>query len=179
MYKVLSGNDTIRTKIEHPISPGKFLYLLFDATHNIKNAYNNWINKGRFVYPAGFPEFLDDFGTADFNHIRSLYRKEESLPLKAAHKLTMECLNPASIARTSPRHALAVFHESTPHALQFYDEPGWSVTSQFVTFMSNLWKILNVKNPSKGEYSNLLESDNYIPVQVYMYISFVQIMSKL
>ena len=28
------------------------LYLMFDMTHNLKNVYKNWINKGSFTFPG-------------------------------------------------------------------------------------------------------------------------------
>ena len=99
-------DNQLKSRIEHPYCQGKFLYLLFDSTHNLKNAYNNWINKTRFCYPDGFSDIFDNNGVADFKHIKALFYREESMPLKAAYMLTKQCLNPNSIARTSPRHAL-------------------------------------------------------------------------
>ena len=63
-------------------------------------------------------------------------------------------LNPSSISRTSPRHALAVFSESTLRGLQFYDNCKWSITGQFVSFILNLWKVLNIQTPVKGKHKN-------------------------
>ena len=51
----------------------------------------------------------------------------------------------------------AVFSESTVAALRFYHvTPSWLDTANFVEFVTNLWKILNVKTPCKGE---LLDRD--------------------
>ena len=94
--------------VEHPVVRGQKLYLFFDPTHNLKNAYNNWINKEVFHYPKGFDDILDENSCADFRHIKSLFFKEETFPLKIAHMLTKTALNPSSIARTSPRHALGM-----------------------------------------------------------------------
>ena len=47
---------------------------------------------------------------------------------------------------------LGVFSESTAHALEFYAEenPGFVSTSKFVKFISNIWKIMPVRTPKKG-----------------------------
>ena len=47
---------------------------------------------------------------------------------------------------------LAIFHDSTVRALRYYNEEGWSTTAQFVAFISDIWKILNVKSINKGSH---------------------------
>ena len=47
----------------------------------------------------------------------------------------------------------AVFSDSTISALRYYKLPGWESTAQFIAFITNMWKILNVKSASKGIFS--------------------------
>lgn len=109
LFKRLSVGENegnISSAVTHPIHPDKKLYLMFDPTHNIKNAFNNWNNKGVFKYPVGFDDLLSSGGSANFRHIKALFLKEEDKSLKIAHSLTKTSLHPNSIAKTSPRHAL-------------------------------------------------------------------------
>lgn len=178
-YKRLCNDDQITACINHPAVEGKKMYLLFDSTHNIKNAFNNWNRKHEFHYPLDFEDLLDPNGVASFRHIFQLTQREETMALKVARKLTKPSLYPTSIEKTSPKHALgkfisnsnnisfscicfcffhlAVFDESTVRALMFYDAPGWKMTSQFVSLFTNVWKILNVKSPLKGKQKILRE----------------------
>ena len=51
---------------------------MFDFTHNLKNIYNNWLNKGRMNVPTeGFEDILGDNCIAVFDHVKSLYALEE------------------------------------------------------------------------------------------------------
>lgn len=43
-YQQLCGG-VHRTSIEHPCVAGERLFLLFDATHNMKNIFNNWVSE--------------------------------------------------------------------------------------------------------------------------------------
>jgi len=97
----------LANSIEHPTRAGERLFLLFDFTHNIKNIYNNFVNKHRFNVPTtGFEEVLGKTCNPMFSHIKQLYALEEGKTLKIAHALKKVSLNPSSIARTCPLHAL-------------------------------------------------------------------------
>ena len=98
--------------IDHPFCKDEKLFFMFDFTHNLKNIYNNWLNKGRMNVPTeGFEDILGDNCIAVFDHVKSLYALEEHKVLKVAFSLKKISLNPNSIARTSPQHALSkVFH---------------------------------------------------------------------
>ena len=154
LFKHLCGGGELKPFIDHPIVEGRRLYMISDPSHNIKNAFNNWTHKKIFRYPAGFEDLFDENGAADFRHVKALFSKEEEKPLRVAHLLNSASLNPSSISRTSPRHALAVFSESTLRGLQFYDNCKWSITGQFVSFILNLWKVLNIQTPVKGKHKN-------------------------
>ena len=93
------------------------LYLMFDMTHNLKNVYNNWINKGSFTFPGTCNGSIDSVEldsnevgslmTANFHDVHIVYNQENDKNLRIAHKLNAMCLMPNSIARTSPRLALS------------------------------------------------------------------------
>ena len=58
----------------------------------------------------GHDEVLGSSCTAKFDHIHKLYALEENKSLKIACDLKKASLNPGSIARTSPQHALGEYH---------------------------------------------------------------------
>ena len=151
-FKRLCGGNQIFPFINHPIRAEAKLFILFDFTHNLKNIFNNFVNKTKMTLPDGHRDILNVDGVcnASFLHVKKLYSKEENLPLKIAHALKKGSLNPVNISRTSPQHALSIFHESTVNALRFYDETGWRQTAAYVQIIVNVWKIVSLKNPSKG-----------------------------
>ena len=51
----------------------------------------------------------EEIRTAKFSHVAHLYVLKEHKSLKIAHNLKKVSLNPSSIARTSPQHALGKF----------------------------------------------------------------------
>lgn len=67
-----------------------------------------FINKDSMCLPTvGFEDLLGKTCNAYFVHIKHLYALQEAKTLKIAHKLNHSLLNPNSISRTSPRHALS------------------------------------------------------------------------
>ena len=60
----------------------------------------------------GHEHILGDTCVAKFSHLKELYAMEEGKALKVAHALKKVSLNPSSIARTSPQHALGKFFSS-------------------------------------------------------------------
>ena len=101
---------SLRHCIRHPTQKDKYLYLLFDFTHCLKNIFNNFLNKNRMHLPStGYEAISGDFCVAEFSHIKRLYALEKHKTLKIAHKLKKNSLNPRSIARTSPLHAFSKY----------------------------------------------------------------------
>ena len=93
--------------IVHPTRKTEKLFLLFDFTHNFKNIFNAFINKGHMNLPtSGHENIPGENCLASFAHIKHLYALDEGKILKIAHSLRKASLNPSSIARTSPPHAL-------------------------------------------------------------------------
>lgn len=111
MYVDLCGGK-LQHSISHPTRPGERLFLLFDFTHNFKSIFNSFINKDRMHLPTnGYEDMLGEMCTAFFSHIKRLYAMEEHKTLKVAFSLKKASLNPSSIARTSPQHALSKFNQ--------------------------------------------------------------------
>lgn len=98
----------LENSIQHPLRKEERLFLMFDFTHNMKNIYNNFVNR-KIMHPptSGHEHVLGNSCTARFAHISRLYALEEDKSLKIACDLKKVSLNPSSIARTSPQHALS------------------------------------------------------------------------
>ena len=103
----MCNDGKLQDSVEHPTRSNEKLFLLFDYTHNFKNIYNNFIGRERMNVPTvGFESILGHSCIAQFSHIRRLYALEEGKVLKVGHGLKKVSLNPSSLARTSPQHAL-------------------------------------------------------------------------
>lgn len=122
------------------------LFLLFDPTHNVKNLYNNFQSRKIFVCPPITTDESNEF-TPNFGDIRDVYNVEMSKPLRIAHKLSLNVLNPKSIEKTSMKYASAIFHESTINGLRYYSK---TETAQFLEMVLRAWNIMNVRTPYIG-----------------------------
>ena len=91
-----------------------------------------------------------------FQHIEELFDKERNLPLKKAHKLTQSSLCPNNLERRNVQHAVVVFDESTWSALYYIAQqekkPKFAETARFVQTISEMWRIINVKQIYKGTH---------------------------
>ena len=115
MFIELCGGE-IKTCIPHPCAADEKLWLLFDSTHNMKNIYNNWLNKGTFRFSSSICSSVTEACVemqpylpcedALFSNVKQVYMNEETKPLKTACKLTRTALLPNNIQRTSPKHCL-------------------------------------------------------------------------
>jgi hypothetical protein len=149
-YTELCGGE-LKTSIPNPLDARQPLFLLFDAVHNFKNIYNNFLGKGAFNCP---PFLGAKIGKPSFKHIERIYAMELGKPLKMAHKLKDKVLHPLSIEKTNVKLADAAFHESTINALEFYSKnghPEFSDTTEFLMIVRKLWNITNVKTPNVGQ----------------------------
>ena len=123
MYIELGGGQ-LKHCIVHPTRSDEKLFLLFDTTHNFKNIFNNFINKGRFNIPTHANEdILGKTCSPCFSHLKHVYAIEEHKPLKIAHALKKVSLNPSGIARTSPQHAFGKFYLLLDSILNYYIKP--------------------------------------------------------
>ena len=147
-FFVSLGEGTLQSEVEYPINSGVTVFVIIDPIHTLKNIYNNFQRAAKFEFP-----FDGGFLEAQFSHIKDLFSLEANLPVKLAHKLNSDCLDPSNIQRSSFKHFAAVFHESTVHALQFFKEnshPEWHGTYVFVKMIHDLFCIINVKTPHVG-----------------------------
>uniref|UniRef100_A0A1I8H379 THAP-type domain-containing protein n=1 Tax=Macrostomum lignano TaxID=282301 RepID=A0A1I8H379_9PLAT len=164
VHKLCGG--ILQTCVPHPFHREKKIFLLFDPTHTIKNVYNNFQKRQSLELPAKDSAFFnvplphvkrtaDSLIVAKFENIKELYNLEQDKPLKLAPKLNSSVIDPKSIQKTSPKLALAVFSESTAHALEYYSAnqgKPWGDTATFVHAVTQLWKVLNVKTSSIGKH---------------------------
>jgi len=78
------------------------------------------------------------------------------MPLKKVHVLTLSALHPKSVEKTSVKLAVSVFSESTRDAMHpFCNKEGktsWKGTADFITLITKLWNVLNVKTRTKGKH---------------------------
>ena len=102
----------LQHSIVHLTRNGKPLFLLFDFTHNIKNIYNIFLRRSKMHIWSSTLNCV-----AQFSHIKRLYALEEFKTLKVAFALTKVSLNPSSLSRTSPLHALSKLVWSRKSAL--------------------------------------------------------------
>jgi hypothetical protein len=143
-------NGTLLSEIPHPCDPDKPLFLTFDATHNIKNVFNNWETKRKFH----LPEFRGAVAIhPDYHYIEHLCSVEQNKPLKMAFRLSPFFLHPSAIQKSSVKPATNVFCDSTLAALEYFSKeqyPSWKDTVEFVRKFLCMWKILNTKTKSHG-----------------------------
>ena len=146
------SDGSLKACVQNPLDSSKKLFLLLDPTHTFKNMYNNFQKKGVFKLPAC--ELCPQPIIANFHHANVLYEKDSLLHIRMAHKLSPYVLNPSNIQRQSAKLFVGLFHESTAATFQYYVEregmSEWEGTYIFVRLMSNLWKIINVKNSTFG-----------------------------
>ena len=148
-FKNVLCGGVLSSMVYNPVTK-RPLFLLFDSVHNLKNIYNNFCKRGILSFPS-----IDDptsIKTASFIDIRNLYAEESKQPLKLAHKLTQKSLAPKNIEKTSVKLSNAIFHESTLHALQYFNEnqgKQWTGTADFVEIVLKMWKIVNVKRSTQ------------------------------
>ena len=91
-----------------------------------------------------------------FSDCETVYNNECQKPLRIAHRLTETVLNPKSTEKVNVKLAMAVFHESTVHALKHY---GFNETAPFIEQVLKLWNILNVSNPDLGKRKQNIAND--------------------
>jgi hypothetical protein len=150
---------TLQSSISHPCDPQRQLFFLFDSVHLLKCIRNNWINQvdQTLRYPDDTTETTGVLCKASFAHLKQLYDSERAAAVKLAPGLTFTALNPNSLQRQNVGLALRVFNEKLVPALTEYgklvkcDVTG---TQNFITTISRLWKICNVKYPFQGQRLN-------------------------
>ena len=114
------------------------IYLFYDTVHLMKNIRNNLLNYKRFTYPSfksdGFKDPINvTGGEIKWKFFHDVQEKDALLEtnLRKAPKLTTtKVLHPGDCKENVPT-ALAIFHETTAAAIQFYF-PDESSTVEFL-----------------------------------------------
>ena len=145
--ELLGGNWG--SSIPNPYDNNLPIFLIFDPTHNVKNFYNNLVNKKWFDYPTDD----GDITTCSLQYIENLIESEERHVLKLVPHLLKRHINPNNLDRLSTRPALSVINTKTVAALDFYriDHPEWAGTSYMLEKVVKVWNIMNVKTPVAGK----------------------------
>ena len=107
-----------KESIANPFKNNCPIYIMFDTAHNMKNIYNNFINRGEFIFPGS-----NENECCSLSDIVSLIDKETSKAIKLAPQLKPVYIPPSNLDRLSVKPSLAVFNEKTVAALRFYQFP--------------------------------------------------------
>ena len=125
---------------------------MFDSVHLLKSIRirNNWINQidQTFCFPAASGSLVK----ASFAHLKQLYDSEKSAIVKLAPSLSFTSLHPNNTQRQNVKLALQVFDEKNVAALTEFGnrfQCDTFTTRNFILTITQLWKIINVKNPQK------------------------------
>ena len=155
LFKLFSPTNTLDTVVPHPLISQRWIVLLFDFVHILKSIRNNWLNQTDYNCTFLYPNF-EDFNSTNkalFEDIRLLFRSEQNSVAKLAHRLTAKSCWPSNLERQNVSLAQRIFNESTAAALTIQNSSRnefKSDTAEFITIISNLWKIFNVNTPNKG-----------------------------
>ena len=170
VFCVITDNNSINSRAMHNFSPKKSLsivyphpvdntrplFYIFDSVHLLKCIRNNWLNTkpDQLLHYPDFKTF--SLKEASFKSLKVLYELEHDKLLKFGYSLTLKALHPTNIERQNVKLVLQVFNEYIIEALNKFGTniPHSESTSNFLKTILTWWKIVNVKNPSKGKRLN-------------------------
>ena len=170
-FKTLREKFTPRSNysIEHPVENDRFstLRLLYDVTHLKKNIRNNWITeKNRTL------EFLDPFTNktliVKWSDLVFIDKMEENNMVRNI-TLDYQSLYPNNFEKQKVQLVFKVFNEKTVACLERYDRKD---TARFVSLVTRMWNMLNVKSPEAGRRLNDPEGSSFCRIQTPDLISF-------
>ena len=160
-------------KIINPYLPDKYIYLLFDTCHLIKNIRNNLVANKFFDIPSFHFSSVNinisfQSGFVRWSHFHTIHEKDLSLSahLRAANKINYSVLHPGN-NKQSVSLALAIFHESTISALRLY-LPKEEVTPGFLNLIRIWWLSVNSKErfhpfrQGNALVSNALKQNSFV-----------------
>ena len=137
--------------IERPVENDRFstLRLLYDVAHLKKNIRNNWITeKSRTL------EFLDPFTNktliAKWSDLVFIDKMEENNMVRNI-TLDYQSLYPNNFEKQNVQLVFKVFNEKTVACLERNDRKD---TARFVSLITRMWDMLNVKSPEAGRRLN-------------------------
>ena len=141
------GSESHKNPILHHSTSDQRTYLFYDSVHLLKNARNNLLNSGQFIFPEfHFSDFISlPAGKISWKLLHSVFDEDEKLQsnLRKANKLTYKVLHPGDNKQSVPL-ALAIFDPTTSAAIESYF-PESNAAAQFLRLINLWWTISNSK----------------------------------
>ena len=136
-------NGSWSVSVPNPFFDNSPIYLLFDPVHNLKNFYNNLVNKSFFKYPED-----DETKECCMTDLRDLFEEESGRVLKLAPQIKERFINPSNLERMSMKPAVSIFHEKTVAAINFYDnsDRNWAGTSNLISRVVKVFENFKLQN---------------------------------
>ena len=142
--------------IKHPVENDVFenLFLLYDPTHLYKSIRNNWLSEKTKSLTFRDPVTQRSI-TGKWADLVDLYKKESESGISMT-KLNYQTLYPDNFDKQKVPLVQNIFNEKTIAALEMH---GCNETSIFLSRVTRMWNILNVKSPVIGKHLN--DPDRY------------------
>ncbi|KAK8756868.1 hypothetical protein V5799_000430 [Amblyomma americanum] len=167
MMSLFSRNHEVNIVYPHPADKSRPLFFVIDPVHILKCVRNNWINQKNegtcFYFPemslsGELPVGPPRMKAASFEAVRQLYSSEKTSLLKFGYKLNAKAVNPTPMERQNVKLVLNVMNPFIANALEMRGEAfqlmSANSTALFINIITNWWKVVNVKSPSKGRRLN-------------------------
>ena len=142
--------------VNHPIENNifKYLFLIFDPVHLLKNIKNNWLTEK--MKKLLFENFdTEETLIAEWKHIVAIYNNEKDHITKRT-LLNLATMYPTNFDKQKVQLTLNVFHEKTVAVLTENDE--YNGTKTFVRLVTRMINTLNGKLTYAAD--NLNDSDH-------------------
>ncbi|XP_072144652.1 uncharacterized protein [Dermacentor andersoni] len=164
MMSLFAASPQLSIVYPHPADNARPLFYVVDPVHLLKCVRNNWINQKHHGTCLYFPE-MDLNGTmpegpprmkaASFAAVRQLYSAEKSSLVKAGYRLNAKAVNPTSLERPNVKLVLDLINEFVSNALRTHGSAlkiaQAESTALFIDIILTWWRIVNVKDPCKGQ----------------------------
>jgi hypothetical protein len=145
---------------DSPASPGRPLFLLFDSIHLGKSIRNNWLTEKTKELEFAAIE-TGRITVARWSSLEQIFLSENNSLFKQS-SLTRAAIYPDPMERQSVQLFLQIISESTIAAVEL---SGDSDTALFLKYLSNFWKVTNVRAPNmdkrnRDDYAGCVHSSN-------------------
>ena len=148
--KVIHPCSMHHNAIANPLNPEKYIYLLFDTVHIVKNIRNNLLSTKFFQIPALETTLVDVSinitpGPIYWSIFHRVHEKDLTIEchVRKAPKISYQALHPGNNKQSVPL-ALSIFHPTTITAIRQYF-PEDTTTSSFLNLIHNWWLVVNAK----------------------------------
>ena len=148
--KVIHPCSIHHNAIANPLNPEKYIYLLFDTVHIVKNIRNNLLSTKFFQIPALETTLVDVSinitpGPIYWSIFHRVHEKDLTIEchVRKAPKISYQALHPGNNKQSVPL-ALSIFHPTTITAIRQYF-PEDTTTSSFLNLTHNWWLVVNAK----------------------------------